>query len=142
MINRVTLVGSLGRDPEVRSLQNTKVANLSIATSEFWKDKKSGERKTNTEWHRVVVFGSLADVAEKWLRKGSKVYIEGKLRTRKYEKDGQTHYSTEVVVSGPAAVLRNLTPREKATAQAADEPGAHEPEDQGGAGNPDDEIPF
>lgn len=138
MINQTLLVGTLGRDPEIKTLKDTKIANLSVATSEYWKDKRTGEKKQNTDWHRVTVFGALADVAEKWLRKGSKVLIQGKLRTRKWEKDGQTHYMTEVVVSGPTAILRNLTPREK----DAPEPGSQEPEDQGGAGAADDEIPF
>lgn len=100
-VNKVILVGNLGRDPEIRSLQDgTKVANLSVATSETWRDKASGERRERTEWHRVVIFNDrLADVVEKYLRKGSKVYIEGQLQTRKWTgQDGQDRYSTEVVL--------------------------------------------
>ena len=100
-INKVILVGNLGADPRVNTTQNgSKVVNLSIATSDSWKDKVSGERKERTEWHRVVVFNpQLAEVAEKYLRKGSKVYIEGQLQTRKWEDaNGQEKYSTEVVL--------------------------------------------
>jgi len=102
-LNKVTLIGNLGKDPEVRRLQNgDPVVNLSIATSETWRDKSSGERKEKTEWHRVVIFQkNLAEIAEKYLRKGSKAYIEGKLQTRKWtDKDGQEKYSTEVVLNG------------------------------------------
>ena len=136
MINQVTICGSLGRDPEIRHLQNTKVANLSVATSEYWKDKTTGERKSNTEWHRVTVFGNLAGVCEDYLRKGSKVFIVGKLRTRKWtDSNNIERYTTEIVVSGPAAVLRNLSPREKGDAHEDD----HIPAN--GAAD-DDDIPF
>jgi len=100
-VNKVILVGNLGRDPEIRSTQDgTKIANLSLATSETWRDKNSGERKERTEWHRVVVFNDrLVDVIEKYVRKGSKLYIEGALQTRKWtDKEGQERYSTEVVL--------------------------------------------
>jgi len=100
-INKVILVGNLGADPKVNTTQNgSKVVNLSVATSDTWKDKVSGERKERTEWHRVVVFNSqLADVAEKYLRRGSKVFIEGQLQTRKWEDaNGQERYTTEVVL--------------------------------------------
>ena len=99
-INKVILVGNLGRDPEIRTLNSgDRVANLSIATSETWRDRNSGERKERTEWHRVVIFNdNLVKVAENYLRKGSKVYIEGALQTRKYEQGGQEKYSTEVVL--------------------------------------------
>lgn len=100
-VNKVILVGNLGRDPEVRAMQSgDKVVNLSIATSESWKDKASGERKERTEWHRVVIFNQgLASVAENYLRKGSKVYVEGQLETRKWtDQSGQEKYSTEVVL--------------------------------------------
>jgi single-strand DNA-binding protein len=99
-LNKVILVGNLGQDPDVRSMQNgDKVANLSIATSENWKDQ-SGQRQERTEWHRVVIFGKVAEIAERYLKKGSKVLIEGQLQTRKWEKDGKTNYTTEVVVRG------------------------------------------
>jgi len=100
-VNKVILVGNLGRDPEIRTTQDgTKVANLSLATSETWRDKNSGERKERTEWHRVVVFNErLVDVIEKYVRKGSKLYLEGALQTRKWtDKEGQERYSTEVVL--------------------------------------------
>lgn len=100
-VNKVILVGNLGRDPEVRSFQNGgKVVNLRIATSETWKDKQSGERKERTEWHSVAIFSEpLARIAEQYLRKGSKVYIEGQLETRKWQdQSGADRYSTEVVL--------------------------------------------
>ena len=100
-VNKVILVGNLGKDPEVRRMTSGEpVVNLSIATSESWRDKASGERKEKTEWHRVVIFNkNLAEVAEKYLRKGSKVYVEGQLQTRKWtDKDGAEKYSTEVVL--------------------------------------------
>ncbi len=100
-VNKVILVGNLGRDPEVRhSADGMKIVQLSVATSESWKDKTSGERKDKTEWHRVVVFNErLADVCEKYLRKGSKIYLEGQLQTRKWtDPQGQEKYTTEVVL--------------------------------------------
>lgn len=99
-VNRVILIGNLGKDPEQRSMPSGKaVANITVATSETWKDKQSGEQKEITEWHRVVAFDRLAEIMGQYLKKGSKVYIEGRLQTRKYEKDGQTHYSTEIVAN-------------------------------------------
>jgi single-strand DNA-binding protein len=99
-VNKVILVGNLGKDPEVRRLNSgDPVVNLSVATSENWRDKQSGERKEKTEWHRVVIFNeNLAKVAEQYLKKGSKVYIEGQLQTRKYEQGGVEKYTTEVVL--------------------------------------------
>jgi len=101
-VNKVILVGNLGRDPEVRETQaGKKIVNFSVATSESWKDKNTGERREKTEWHRVVIFGDgLGRIAEQYLRKGSKVYIEGALQTSEYEKDGIKRYSTEVVLQG------------------------------------------
>ena len=98
-INKVILVGNLGKDPEVRYLEGgTAVANFPIATSETYKDKNSGEKKTSTEWHNVVLWRGLAEIAEKYLRKGSQVYIEGKLKTRQWQdKDGNNRYTTEIV---------------------------------------------
>lgn len=101
-INKVILVGNLGRDPEVRMTQEgTKIVNLSVATSEQWKDRDTQERKERTEWHRVVIFNErLADVADKYLRKGSKIYVEGQLQTRKWtDQNGQEKYTTEIVIS-------------------------------------------
>ncbi|HEY9538633.1 MAG TPA: single-stranded DNA-binding protein, partial [Kiloniellaceae bacterium] len=100
-VNKVILVGNLGRDPEIRSTQDgTKIANLSLATSETWRDRNSGERRERTEWHRVVIFNEkLCEVAEKYLRKGSKIYIEGALQTRKWtDQNGVEKYTTEVVL--------------------------------------------
>jgi len=100
-VNKVILVGNLGRDPEIRTTQDgTKVANLSVATSENWRDKNSGERREKTEWHRVVVFNDrLVDVIERYLKKGAKVYLEGALQTRKWtDQSGQERYTTEVVL--------------------------------------------
>jgi single-strand DNA-binding protein len=110
-VNKVILVGNLGRDPESRSFQNGgKVVNLRIATSESWKDRNSGERKEKTEWHSVAIFNEgLANVAERFLRKGSKVYIEGQLQTRKWQdQQGQDRYSTEIVLQGFNSVLTML----------------------------------
>lgn len=100
-INKVILVGHLGQDPEVRYLPNGgAVANISVATSDSWKDKQTGEQKERTEWHRVVIFGKLAEIAGEYLRKGSQVYIEGSLQTRKWQdQGGQDRYATEVVVN-------------------------------------------
>jgi single-strand DNA-binding protein len=110
-VNKVILVGNLGRDPEVRSFQNGgKVAELRLATSESWKDRNSGERKERTEWHTVKIFTEgLVTVAERYLRKGSKIYIEGALQTRKWQaQDGSDRYSTEIVLQGFNAVLTML----------------------------------
>jgi single-strand DNA-binding protein len=113
-VNKVILVGNLGKDPEVRRMTSGEpVVNLSLATSESWRDKASGERKEKTEWHRVVIFNkNLAEVAEKYLRKGSKVYVEGQLQTRKWtDKDGAEKYSTEVVLQNFRGELTMLDGR-------------------------------
>ena len=110
-LNKVMLIGNLGADPEIRSFQNGgKVANLRIATSETWKDKNSGERQERTEWHTVAIFSEgLVNVVERFLKKGSKVYIEGKLQTRKWQdQNGQDRYSTEVVLRGFDGTLTML----------------------------------
>ena len=100
-INKVILVGNLGQDPEIRYMPNgNAVANISVATSETWKDKQTGESKDKTEWHRVVIFGRLAEIAGEYLKKGSQVYIEGQLQTRKWQdQSGIDHYTTEIVVN-------------------------------------------
>lgn len=101
-VNKVILIGNLGRDPEVRSTQDgAKIVQLSLATSESWKDRATGERRERTEWHRVVIFNErLAEIAEQYLRKGSKIYIEGQLQTRKWQdKEGQDRYTTEIVLN-------------------------------------------
>jgi single-strand DNA-binding protein len=114
-VNKVILIGNLGRDPEVRSFQNGgKVCNLRIATSETWKDKNTGERREKTEWHSVAIFQEgLVRIAEQYLRKGSKVYIEGQLQTRKWQdQSGQDKYSTEVVLQGFGGTLTMLDGRD------------------------------
>ena len=163
-VNKVILIGNLGRDPEIRSTQDgTRVANLSLATSENWRDKNTGERREKTEWHRVVIFNErLVEVAEKYLRKGSKIYIEGQLQTRKWQdQSGQDKYSTEVVLNRFRGELTMLDSRRDAEAQGAGDyggaPSGGAPMDDagsgpsgGGPGGPapsgggdlDDEIPF
>lgn len=145
-LNKVMLIGNLGSDPEVRSFQNGgKVCNLRLATSESWKDRNTGERKERTEWHTVAIFGEgLVGVAERYLRKGSKVYVEGQLETRKWQdQSGADRYSTEVVLRGPGSVLTMLDP--PSGGQRRPDPGASDPSNMHG-GPPrddlDDEIPF
>lgn len=114
-VNKVILIGNLGRDPEVRSFQNGgKVCNLRIATSETWKDRNTGERREKTEWHSVAIFQEgLVRIAEQYLRKGSKVYIEGQLQTRKWQdQSGQDRYTTEVVLQGYGGTLTMLDGRD------------------------------
>ncbi len=113
-VNKVILVGNLGADPEIRNLQDGRpVCNLRVATSESWRDKNSGERKERTEWHRVVIFNEgLCRIAEQYLKKGSKVYIEGQIQTRKWQdQSGQDRYSTEVVLQGFNSTLTMLDSR-------------------------------
>jgi single-strand DNA-binding protein len=110
-LNKVMLIGNLGADPEIRSFQNGgKVANLRIATSESWKDRQTGERKEKTEWHTVAIFSEgLVGVVERYLKKGSKVFVEGKLQTRKWQdQNGQDRYSTEIVIQGLGGTLTML----------------------------------
>ena len=128
-VNKVILVGNLGRDPEVKSMQDGRsMVNMSIATSENWRDRQSGERKERTEWHRVVIFNEkLAEVAQKFVRKGSKVYIEGQLTTRKWtDQSGQERYTTEVVIPRFGGALTMLDGRPGA------EGGAGMDQDMGG----------
>ena len=113
-VNKVILVGNLGRDPEVKSMQDGRsLVNMSVATSETWRDRNSGERKERTEWHRVVIFNDkLAEVAQKFLKKGAKVYLEGQLTTRKWtDQSGQERYTTEVVVPRFGGTLTMLDGR-------------------------------
>ena len=113
-VNKVILVGNLGKDPEIRRTQDGRpIANLSVATSETWRDKNTGERKEKTEWHRVVIFSEgLCKIAEQYLKKGSKIYVEGQLQTRKWQdKDGVEKYSTEVVLQGFNSALTMLDGR-------------------------------
>jgi single-strand DNA-binding protein len=153
-VNKVILVGNLGKDPEVRAFQNGgRVCNLSVATSETWKDKQTGERKERTEWHRVSIFNdALVGIAERYLKKGSKVYLEGQLETRKYtDKDGVERYTTEVTLRPYRGELTMLDGAggDRATGGGMNAmPAAN---DYGAAGNAsaaralpdlDDEVPF
>ncbi len=133
-INKVILVGNLGNDPEIRYMPNGgAVANITIATSESWRDKATGEQREKTEWHRVVLFGKLAEVAGEYLRKGSQVYIEGQLQTRKWQnQQGQDQYTTEVVVQGFNGVMQMLGGRSQGGAPA----NGGQPQQQGGWGQP------
>ena len=153
-VNKVILIGNLGRDPEVRTFQNGgKVCNLRIATSETWKDKNTGERREKTEWHSVAIFQEgLVRIAEQYLKKGSKVYIEGKLQTRKYQdQSGADRYSTEVVLQGFDGTLTMLDGRSEGGGGGgymADQSGGGSSSGGGydsgpsGGGDMDDEIPF
>lgn len=143
-VNKVILIGNLGADPEVRHLQNdVTVANFNLATSETYKDRQTGEKREQTEWHRVVVWRGLADVVEKYVKKGSKVYVEGKLRTRKWEKDGIERYTTEILADNLTMLdgkpsndypAPTSAPRTAQTAQSA--PVTADP------GADDDDLPF
>jgi len=144
-VNKVILIGNLGQDPEVKSFQNGgKICNLRIATSESWKDKATGERKERTEWHAVTITGDgLVGVAERYLRKGSKVYVEGSLRTRKWQdQSGADRYSTEINLGGPGAVLTMLDgpPATGERKASYDSGAAQEPSNFGD--DLDDEIAF
>lgn len=149
-INKVILVGNVGGDPETRTMQNgNAVTNITLATSEAWKDKNSGQKQEKTEWHRVVLFGKVAEIAGQYLRKGSQVYIEGKLQTRKWQdQSGQDRYTTEVVVDmgGSMQLLggRGDAPRQATPAPSA--PPAPRPVPQAQPApnydNFDDDIPF
>lgn len=160
-VNKVILVGNLGRDPEIRSMQSgEEIAQLSIATSETWRDKASGERKERTEWHRVVIFNeNLVKVAKQFLKKGSKVYIEGSLQTRKWtDKDGAEKYTTEVVLQRFRGELTMLDGRGEGGGSGSDDyagggssggfgGGSGGGRSSGGGSPPrrddlDDEIPF
>ena len=161
-VNKVILVGNLGKDPEVRTTQDgTKIVNFSVATSETWNDRASGERKERTEWHRVVIFNDrVGDVAERYLRKGSKVYVEGSLQTRKWtDQSGQERYTTEVVIGrfrGELQLLDRAGPRDEGgmaegggfSPRPAARPVGAPPKDgpswdaPKGGGDLDDEIPF
>lgn len=150
-VNKVILVGNLGADPEIRRTQDGRpIANLRIATSESWRDRNSGERREKTEWHRVVIFSEgLARVAEQYLRKGSKVYVEGALQTRKWEdQSGQERYTTEVVLQGFNSTLTMLDGRQQGGGMSDDSGGGDfgrtKPLSGGGSFNKelDDEIPF
>lgn len=139
-VNRVILVGNLGADPEIRTTTSgDRTCNLRLATSETWRDKTSGERKEKSEWHRIVIWNeNLVKVAESYLRKGSKVYVEGSLQTRKWtDKDGGEKYSTEIVLQKFRGELTLLDSKEKSDSYESPARGA--PDDDGFG---DSEIPF
>jgi single-strand DNA-binding protein len=149
-LNKVMIIGNLGRDPEIRSFTNgNKVCNLRIATSETWKDKATGEKREKTEWHSVAIFQEgIVRVAEQYLKKGSTVYIEGKLQTRKWQdQSGADKYSTEIVLQGYDGVLTMLGGKEAGGGQSGDQSGGYGTGMSGNGNSPnsdigDDEIPF
>jgi single-strand DNA-binding protein len=159
-VNKVILVGNLGRDPEVRAMQDGRnMVNMSVATSETWRDRQSGERKERTEWHRVVVFNEkLAEVAQKYVKKGSKIYVEGQLTTRKWtDQSGQERYTTEVVIprfggqltmldgragGGDGAAMGGGMDDEMGGGMASAPSGGGRPAARGGKAELDDDIPF
>ena len=137
-VNKVILVGSLGRDPETRFMPNGEaVTNFSMATSESWKDK-SGQKQEKTEWHNIVMYRKLAEIAGEYLKKGSSVYIEGKLQTRKWEKDGVTRYSTEIIADS----MQMLGGNGNSQASKENAPKAQETQNKGDFTDFEDSIPF
>lgn len=147
-VNKIILVGALGKDPEVRYLPNGgAVANMTLATSESWRDKQTGEQKEQTEWHRVVVFGKLAEVAGEYLRKGSQVYIEGQLRTRKWtDQSGQERYTTEINVPQIGGVMQMLGGRQSSESTGGQQQSRQTQQRPAQSSEPpmdfDDDIPF
>ena len=147
-VNKVILIGNLGRDPETKYLPSGgAVTNIAIATSESWKDKTTGQQQERTEWHRVVFFNKLAEIAGEYLKKGAKVYIEGALRTRQYDKDGQKHYATEIIADQMQMLdSRGAGGGESHQARQEDRPApapmAPQPAAASRAADFDDDIPF
>ena len=146
-INKVILVGNLGRDPEKRQLPSgSAVTNVSVATSKQWRDRDSGEQKSRTEWHRVVFFNRLAEIAGEYLKSGSKVYIEGELRTREWEREGQKHYSTEVIANEMQMLDSRGATGGSAPPASSPAAGSTQPSEQEFGPPPgedfDDDIPF
>lgn len=146
-LNKVLLIGRLGNDPEIKQMQNGKsVARLSIATSESWKDKNTGERKEKTEWHRVVIFNEgLVSVVQKYLKKGAQVYIEGQLNTNKYtDSNGQEKYSTQIVLQGYNSSLTMLDGKNSSSVDNKKIEGSQLPSDDMPdiSQDPDDKVPF
>lgn len=152
-VNKVILVGNLGRDPEVRYSPNgSAVANVTLATSESWKDKNSGEKQEKTEWHRIVFFGRLAEIAGEYLKKGAQIYVEGRLQTRKWQdKEGHERYTTEIVANemqmlgsrgGAGAPSDNFNQDQSSAAENSGPAGAKKASTTAAAGDFDDDIPF
>ena len=146
-LNKVLLIGRLGNDPEIKQMQNGKsVARLSVATSESWKDKNTGEKKEKTEWHRVVIFNEgLVGVVQKYLKKGAQVYIEGQLNTNKYtDSNGQEKYSTQIVLQGYNSSLTMLDGKNSSSGDSKKLEGSQLPSDDMPdiSQDPDDKVPF
>ncbi len=144
-VNKVILVGNLGQDPDVRySADNRAITNISIATSETWKDKQTGEQREKTEWHRVVFFGKLAEIAAEHLKKGSQVYVEGKLQTRKWQdQNGQDRWTTEVVVDINGTMQMLGRSPQQGSAPAGDQQSGQQPAPPAsGADDLDEDFPF
>ena len=151
-INKVILVGNLGNDPEVRYMPNgNAVANISLATSDSWKDKTSGEQQEKTEWHRVVFFNRLAEIVEQYVKKGSKLYVEGRLQTRSWEQDGVKRYSTEIVAnemqmldgrSGPQEINDNAFGENQRPVEPSQSDSQAKASQSANFDNFDDDIPF
>ena len=146
-LNKVLLIGRLGNDPEIKQMQNGKsVARLSVATSESWKDKNTGEKKEKTEWHRVVIFNEgLVSVVQKYLKKGAQVYIEGQLNTNKYtDSNGQEKYSTQIVLQGYSSSLTMLDGKNSSSGDSKKLEGTQLPSDDMPdiSQDPDDKVPF
>ncbi len=138
-VNKAIILGRLGKDPEIRTFQSgDKVANFSVATSEKWKDKGTGEQKEATEWHNVSVFGGLVQVVESYLFKGQEVYLEGQIKTRKWQdNNGNDRYTTEIVLRGPQAVLRMVGGRGDASSTPRPQQEQRQQEEE-----LDDDVPF
>ena len=149
-VNKVIIVGNLGRDPEVRyTPDGASIANVTIATTDTWKDKATGEKKEATEWHRVVFFGKLAEIVGQYLKKGRQVYVEGALRTRKWQdKEGQERYTTEIVANemkmlGSREGMSDAPPRDSGGGSgAANRPAAAPQAAAGNFNDFEDDIPF
>ncbi|MDA0679438.1 MAG: single-stranded DNA-binding protein [Proteobacteria bacterium] len=143
-VNKVILVGNLGNDPETKYMPSgSAVTNLSVATNESWKDKQTGEQKDRTEWHRVAMFGRLAEIAAEYLRKGSQVYIEGKLRTRKWQdQQGNDKYTTEIIADEMQMLGGRSGGGAPASGGSGDNGGPPPGPPSGGPNDFDDDIPF
>ena len=145
-VNKVILIGRLGKDPEVRNLENgVAVANFTMATSETYKDRTTGEKKETTEWHNVVLWRGLAEISQKYLHKGDLVYIEGKLRTRSWEKEGVTRYTTEIVADNMTMLGSRSGAGNNSSSEYSSRSAERAPSDSGGygsTGDTTDDLPF
>lgn len=140
-VNKVILIGSVGKDPESKAMPNgNAVVNFSLATSESWKDKTTGQQQESVEWHRLVAFGKLAEIIAQYVKKGSKLYIEGSLKTRSWDKDGVKHYATEIVVS--EMQLLDSKPADSSGQQSSHAPRQSQPQSSAPAEDFDSDIPF